>query len=191
MAASGNGVQSVNFGIGSAAVNGLFRSVWTLGRVRGEDGKPTDVRAVAPSKTNLVPGDPNTILFELSRERGFLWAGVSDDVTAEQLYEPGRIPRRSADGGTALDEAVTLITDMLGENGYALRADIEKAAQAVGMRPRTLERAKGQLGLRSLLKGFGREKKGFWILPHINSDDIIGPPTQTSIIEFPGEWPPQ
>ena len=90
--ASGNGGYSVNFGLGSSAVNGLLRSVWTLGRLKGDNDKPSDTRALAPSKTNLVKGDPPAILFDLSQERGFEWAGINNELTAEQLYTPPKNP---------------------------------------------------------------------------------------------------
>ena len=113
MSAGGNGGSSVNFGIGSAAINGLFRSVWTLGRFKDRVTKEvTDIRAIAPSKTNLVVGDPPSITFELSKN-GFMWAGTDNTITAEELYEAQKKPmgRPSDLGERVKDTIYNLLSD--------------------------------------------------------------------------------
>jgi len=81
---NGNGGASVCWGIGSMAINGLFRSVWTLGKITKE-GAPPYRRALAPSKTNLLPSSPPARLFDLDPQKGFLWVGVDADITAQDL----------------------------------------------------------------------------------------------------------
>jgi len=149
VSASGNGGYSVNFGIGSAAVNGLFRSVWTLGRLRDEDGKPEDVRVLAPSKTNLVPGDLPCILFELTAERGFLWAGTDTDLTAEALYDP--IKKQSTRKAPAREEAENFLRDILADGDRtATEIDIER--NQAGISRETLNDAKKRLNVLSYQK---------------------------------------
>ena len=73
-AAGGNGGASVLWGLGSTAINGLFRSVWTVGKVKGDD---ETLRAAVSSKNNLLPYVPPALQYSLSRSEGFQWRGVS------------------------------------------------------------------------------------------------------------------
>jgi putative DNA primase/helicase len=152
VAASGNGGHSVNFGIGSSAINGIFRSVWTLGRLKDDEGKPGDIRVLAPSKTNLVPGDPPCILFELSKERGFLWAGTDAELTAEALYDVTKKQTRAA---PARAEAERFLKDVLSD-GDQLAIVIKGEAEQVGISYETLKDAKKSLGIES------KKRDGAW-----------------------------
>jgi hypothetical protein len=151
VSASGNGGYSVNFGIGSAAVNGLFRSVWTLGRIKGDDGKPSITRALAPSKTNLVAGDPPSILFDLTLESGFEWAGVDGDLTAEQLYNPLKRPaHRPKD---KREQAKELILDLLKNGGMVSSKLQDYVIENIGCSKRTLESACAEIDLKRYKTG--------------------------------------
>ena len=98
MAAGGNGSNSVNYAIGSSAINGLFRSVWTLARLKDSEGKPIDTRALCHSKCNLVEGDPDSVLFTLTKANGFQWAGTDDSIKADELFtQPARDRGRPSD----------------------------------------------------------------------------------------------
>ncbi|MDR0490211.1 MAG: AAA family ATPase [Oscillospiraceae bacterium] len=142
-AASGGGGQSVNFGIGSSAVNGLFRSVWTLGRLKGDDGKPGIIRALAPTKTNLVAGDPPAILFELSAEKGFVWAGIDQDLTAEDLYNPSNKKDRAT---PARDDCATYLSALLEAGPIPASAAME-ASKDNGFSEATINRSKKTAGI--------------------------------------------
>ncbi|MDR0325017.1 MAG: AAA family ATPase [Oscillospiraceae bacterium] len=148
--ASGNGGFSVNFGIGSAAVNGLFRSVWTLGRLKDSDGRPSSIRAIAPSKTNLVKGDAPCILFELSQDRGFLWAGVDHDLTAEELYSPTKTqqPREAPERDECAAHLKALLAD-----GPVLASAVWDATKANGFSEKTVKRTKKEMGIESKKEG--------------------------------------
>ena len=152
ISASGNaGEHSVNFGIGSAAVNGLFRSVWTLGRIKGEDGKASDTRALAPSKTNLVAGDQPCILFDLTLVNGFEWAGIDNDLKAEQLYTPSKRPahRPSDKRETAKD----LILDVIKNGGMVSSALQDLVMEQTGCSKNTYIRACEDLGVKKYQVG--------------------------------------
>jgi len=45
-AAMGNGADSTSYSIGSYAIAGIFRTLWTLGRLKETDGKPSPLRAL-------------------------------------------------------------------------------------------------------------------------------------------------
>jgi hypothetical protein len=83
-AAQGNSGDSTSFAIGSYAIAGIFRTLWTLGRLKDEEGKPTAQRALCVSKNNYVEQDPPALLFRL--EDGFHWDGCNADIFAEDLF---------------------------------------------------------------------------------------------------------
>ena len=154
--ASGNGGHSVNFGIGSGAVNGLFRSVWTLGRLRDDDGRPSAIRALAPSKTNLVAGDLPAILFELTQERGFRWVGIDHELTAEMLYDPLKKRVRIS---LARQEAENFLLSILAD-GDKLSVLIKQEAREAGISIETLNDAKKHIGVESYQKA----RSWYWTL---------------------------
>jgi|GEM_PF-962546 len=140
--ASGNGGNSVSFGIGSSAINGLFRSVWTLGRVK-ENGNPTIYRAVAPSKTNYVVGDPPAIKFELSEQNGFVWAGTDGLLTAEALYD---IPKRNNHRPRDLrDDVKGKILELLQIEPMPAAELKTVVIEETGCSPRTFDSARAEL----------------------------------------------
>jgi len=170
VSAAGNGGFSVNFGIGSSAINGVFRSVWTLGRLKDEEGKPGDIRVLAPSKTNLVPGDPPCVLFELTKERGFLWAGVDYDITAEALYEPAKKTTRRV--APAREEAEQFLADFLTE-GKMRTSDIEREAGNRGISAKTLRDARERLGV-VVTRGRGTDRFWYWQLAPLPAKEKNG-----------------
>jgi RecA-family ATPase len=139
-----NGGHSVYFGIGSAAVNGLFRSVWTLGRVKDDSGKYTDIRGVAPSKTNLVAGDPQSVLFSLTRNEGFKWEGLDADLTAETLVVAAkRAANRPPDKNIAAQDYIIKALSNGAKPSHELK---EETMNAVGCCERTYENARRAVG---------------------------------------------
>jgi len=149
LAAAGNaGSHSVNFGVGSVAISGMCRSIWTLGRVKDENGKPTYIRALCPSKNNLVAGDLPCLLFELSPENGFLWAGLDYDLTATELYSSGekstRAPKKT--------EAKAFITALLSDSDKLSKVVAQEAIKA-GISIETLNDAKKELNIISEKRG--------------------------------------
>ena len=143
VAASGNGGFSVNFGIGSSGINGLFRSVWTVGRIKDGDGKLTAKRALAPSKTNLVAGDLPSIVFELTERNGFQWAGIDHNVTAETLYsKPGGRP-------PIIEGVKSKITEYLQNAGKPVPSTIleKQVTKEMGCSVRTFKAACKEIGV--------------------------------------------
>jgi hypothetical protein len=80
----GNSGDSTSFSIGSYAIAGIFRTLWTLGRLKDESGKPTAQRALCVSKNNYVESNPPALLFVL--QDGFHWDGADPNIFAEDLY---------------------------------------------------------------------------------------------------------
>jgi hypothetical protein len=156
-AAGGNGGASVLWGLGSTAINGLFRSVWTVGKVQGED---ETLRAAVSSKNNLLPYDPPAIQYSLSQSKGFQWCGVSREITARDLIRgDGEKNTRGRPAGPR-DEAVEFIRQEL-MYGKVKASELFRSAEAKGLSVSTIKRAKPRLGVKTFQEG----RKWYWDLP--------------------------
>jgi hypothetical protein len=142
-ASGGGGDFSVNYGNGSSAINGFFRSVWTLGRLNEGNGKFSNIRALCPTKNNSVAEDLPAILFELSPE-GFNWAGIDENLTANALYAPKNSVGRPK---ISRDTAKELILDSLENNPLPYQELYKIVVEDNGISPRTFRRAKDELGV--------------------------------------------
>jgi hypothetical protein len=142
-AASGNAGDSSSFAIGSYAIVGLFRSLWTLGRLKDEHGKPSTTRALCFSKSNYAEIDPPTLLFEL--RDGFHWVGVDFDLLAEDLYTRSRLRGRPAEKRDLVKGEILRI---LG-NGEPVLSSLleEEVCKATGCHTNTFDSAKKELSV--------------------------------------------
>jgi hypothetical protein len=148
-AASGNAGDSSSFAIGSYAIVGLFRSLWTLGRLKDEHGKPSATRALCFSKSNYAEIDPPALLFEL--RDGFHWVGVDFDLLAEDLYTRSRLRGRPAEKRDLVKEEILKI---LGSGEPVLSSVLEEeVCRGTGCHFQTLKAAKKELGVQSFQAG--------------------------------------
>jgi hypothetical protein len=148
-AASGNAGDSSSFAIGSYAIVGLFRSLWTLGRLKDEHGKPSATRALCFSKSNYTEIDPPALLFEL--RDGFHWVGVDFDLLAEDLYTRSRLRGRPAEKRDAVKAEILRI---LGGGEAVLSSELEaEVCKATGCHINTLAMVKKELGVVSYQSG--------------------------------------
>lgn len=115
-------------------------------------------RLLLPIKNNLSP-PADTLAFTLDNGR-LLWDDRPvDGVTADSVL--GESP---ADRGERQD-AEEFLREML-VDGEPMRAvDVFRSGKANGIAERTLKRAKGRMGVKSKLVGFGREGHWRWWLP--------------------------
>ena len=131
---------------GSIGFVGLARSV-LLAAKDPEDGRC----AIAPLKCNLA-AMPSAIGYSID-EQGRFWWGQQSDLTADHLL---RTVRPEKYGG-ACSSAERFLRDVLGP-GPLPSKDLEDFAADRGIHPRTLRRARDELGVRT-------EKRGSkWVL---------------------------
>jgi RecA-family ATPase len=148
-AAQGNGGDSTSFSIGSYAIAGIFRTLWTLGRLKGENGKPAATRALCVSKNNYAEFDPPALLFEL--RDGFRWSGVDFNLIAEDLYNKKKNKGRPAE---KRDSVKSEIERLLCNGESMLSAELEqKVIAATGCHAQTVKAAKKDLGVNSFQSG--------------------------------------
>ena len=144
-AAQGNGGDSTSFSIGSYAIAGIFRTLWTLGRLKEPDGKPSPLRALCVSKNNYAEFDPPALLFEL--RDGFRWSGVDFNLIAEDLYSKKKNKGRPVE---KRDSVKSEIERLLCNGEPMLSAELEqKVIAATGCHAQTVKAAKKDLGVNS------------------------------------------
>jgi hypothetical protein len=160
-AAQGNGGDSTSYSIGSYAIAGIFRTIWTLGRLKDESGKPIAMRALCVSKNNYAEFDPPALLFEL--RNGFRWAGVDPNLLAEHLYDKKKNKGRPAE---KRDGVKSEILWLLGNGEPMLSVELEqKVCGATGCHVNTLAAVKKELGVESYQSG----RQWFCRLPDQNT----------------------
>lgn len=148
------------------AVNGLFRVVWTVGRVKGEDAS---LRAAVSTKNNLLSYRPPALTFSLSKEEGFQWQGISDVIYASDLMAGdsgtrGRPPEQRSEAETFLKRILA--------SGKVPSTEIFQKGASEGLSESTLKRAKLRLNIRAFQEG----RLWYWEIPitaeEVFSDDL-------------------
>jgi RecA-family ATPase len=148
-AAQGNGGDSTSFSIGSYAIAGIFRTLWTLGRLKEESGKPSATRALCVSKNNYAEFDPPALLFEL--RDGFRWTGVDFNLIAEDLYNKKKNKGRPAEKKDAVKSAILQLLD--GDEPVPSSELKTKVCELTGCHANTIAAAKKELGVESIKSG--------------------------------------
>ncbi|GHU87254.1 hypothetical protein FACS1894202_01200 [Clostridia bacterium] len=148
-AAQGNAGDSTSYAIGSYAIAGIFRTLWTLGRLKDEDGNPTKQRALCVSKNNYVEDDPPALLFLL--ENGFHWDGCNPDIFAEDLFTKKNNKGRPAGKKDLIKNVIQRLLD----GGEPMpSAELEqKVCEITGCHVNTIAAAKKELGVESYQSG--------------------------------------
>jgi putative DNA primase/helicase len=137
--------------MGSRAFTGIARSVWHLSHDPENRGR----RLLLPGKSNLtaeqsglaftIAGDPGAVQWERDPVKM-----TADDAMAQEQGDRGEV--------SALDEASSWLRDAL-TAGPRSAKDLRDEAQRYGIAWRTVERAKGKLGVVNGPEGFG----GPWV----------------------------
>jgi hypothetical protein len=143
------GGQAIYRGGGSIGIVGAARSGLVVARDPADDGSVV----LAASKSNLC-APPPSLRYQLVSEgpHGVArveWLGASQH-TADQLMAGPADP----DERSAIDTAVAFLQDALDDGPKPVR-EVIRDARAEGIAPRTLDRARAQLGVRSVPSGFG------------------------------------
>lgn len=153
-AANGNGGHSVNWGLGSVAIAGLFRTVWTVGELRNDIYEP-ETRAIVHSKGNEIRKKPPAKLFKIDSDLGgFIWRGIDYNITADDLIAPakknGRPPKE-------IEETKKLICELL-ENGVMESNELQEIIIANSISKSTYKRARKELEVKVCSQKNGKDK---------------------------------
>ena len=155
-----SGAQSTYRGLGSIDLTAAVRSLLLIGKVKSD---PT-TRVLTHDKSSLAPPG-KSLAFSLGDENGFEWIGEYR-ITADELLSG------SEHTETKLEQAERLILTMLGSRGTCASSDIDKAAQGLGISPRTVRTAKQHLSDRLRSERIGTQ----WMLslrPSEPANDLI------------------
>jgi len=164
------GTHAVYRGGGSIGIIGAARAGFLIGLDPENDQR----RVLAPTKMNVAVLPPalgyQLVPDELRGVARVQWEGPVDRKASDLLVAPSeatgdRLPR---------DEAKDWLADLLAD-GPVLAVDVQRYARNNNISKRTLERAKGELPVRSRRQGFGRESRVLWALS--DADGHTSPPT--------------
>lgn len=143
------GAKSQYRGLGSIDIHAAARSVLTVGKIPVDES----MRAVVHGKSNLAPHG-NSLAFGLDPTSGFTWLG-DYEITLEELLA-GRKPKQENQLGRAQEFVAQALA-----NGAAASVELFRAAEEQGLSPKTLNRAKGAMGIKSFRQG----GQWYWSLP--------------------------
>lgn len=143
--------------LGSRAFSGLARAVLHLLR----DPEDEDRRLLLPGKMN-VARQPVGLAFRIEGEPARLtWEAGAVDLKADGVLAA---MAGQGDGG-AREEAREWLRDVLSD-GPQPAADVKRRAEADGIKSRTLDRAKQDLGVITTREGYGSQGRWMWAMPH-------------------------
>ena len=140
-------------GLGSIDIHAAARSVLTVGKIPVDEA----MRAVVHGKSNLAPHG-SSLAFGFDDACGFTWLGEYE-ITLDELLKC-KAPKQDS----RFEAAQLFISEALAQ-GETAAAEIAKVAEAQGISPKTLNRAKAAMGVKS----FRREGQWYWSLP-----DLVG-----------------
>jgi archaellum biogenesis ATPase FlaH len=180
--------KAIYRGGGSIAFAGAARSALLV----ASDPQDTEKRVLASVKNNLA-AQPASLAYRVVPSGSSIrieWLGTSSHTAQSVLAVPSKT-------ATAVAFAVSTLRTILA-NGPVTAEDAKAEAQRRGIAPRTLDRAKQELGVQSYKEGFGAESLWFWKLPSPDegSDAINGglgalcensPPESFQVIEISKE----
>ena len=146
------GQQSNYRNLGSVDFNAGVRSVLVIGKTKDDP----NLRVLVHDKSSLAPPG-SSIAFILGDEEGFRWVG-DYDITADELLNGIEKKRESK-----TREAKDLICALLAGGKEVLSEEIDRAAVAKGISPRTVRDAKKELGAALKSKTGEGRKKVFWM----------------------------
>jgi bifunctional DNA primase/polymerase-like protein/AAA domain-containing protein/primase-like protein len=150
--------------------NPLYRGGGSIGLIAAarsgllvaEDPEDATQRVFAVVKANLAPRATSLVYRLESAPNGVarvVWGGESVHTAATLLAVP-----ENAEDRNTLRDAKTWLRDFL-TSGPKPPTEIGPAGRAAGYAWRTLERAKAQLGVQSVKRGFGDQGAWVWVLP--------------------------
>jgi hypothetical protein len=162
------GGRSVYRGGGSIGFLGACRSGWLIAR----DPHAPERCVLAQVKNNLAPPQPSLTYTVTPDESGaptLSWLGPTD-WTADRLLASGAGAAAATERGRAGDFLAALLAD-----GPRTSREVWEAAQEQDLSERTIERAKRELAVRSMLVGREATRLSYWLLPGQQLPDTIPP----------------
>jgi len=155
--------QRAIYRVNGAGFVGVARSVLLVAQ-----DPETKRRAVVQIKNNLAEFAP-PLEFSIS-DRGVTWLGEAPELSVERLLGPAP----SAGHTGELDGAIRWLGEALGD-GPQPASDMIAEAEAQGIAKRTLDRAKGKLGvLATQERGDGGIARWVWALPQVATREDAG-----------------
>lgn len=152
--------------LGSMDIPAVARSMLIMGK----DPKNPFGRVLCHEKSSLAKRG-RSVCFEVNfNEGGIKFNGFCDDTADEILNAKSDSRNRPS---VKVDEAAEQILEWFGEDKYKEVESVKNLCNQLGCSQHTLYKAKKELGIKSVNKGYGKEKTAFWVLPDYEVDDIF------------------
>lgn len=142
-----SGEKNIYRGLGSIDITAIARSVLMIIR----DQTDSTLRYMFPVKSSLAP-EGNTIAFSFNKEKGLTWIGETNIDISKQ--DSCKIDKNKS------SLAKRMVTELL-ECGDLPSKDIMKKLKLAGISERTVNEAKGELGIVS----YRKKNIWYWTLP--------------------------
>ena len=152
--------------LGSIDIPGAARSMLVMGKDPQDDSR----RIVCHEKSSLAKNG-DSLAFKIDPDNGGVIFDGFSDLTASDLVSPftGGTREKPAD---ALNYACGQILELMGDDGYADFTDVKSLAALNGISQSTLNRARNELMIKTVMLGFGKKKASYWVSPDINIDEF-------------------
>jgi hypothetical protein len=145
--------------LGSIDLTAVSRSMITVGKMPDDE----EIRIFVHSKSNLTaPAKPQAFAFD--EENGIVWLGEVD-ITLDELLDGEFDKKRRAKAQSKRENAKDFITATL-SNGVTPATEMKSLAESAGISKNTLERAKSELGVKSIRNS----DAWHWALPEADQD---------------------
>lgn len=149
--------------LGSIDFVGIARSMLIMGKHPDDSHK----RVVCHEKSSLAaPGD--SIVFHIDPSNGGIVFDEFSDLKAVDVLNAKKKTREKP--SIRLDEAVEMLRELLGEEGWTELSQVKTLEAASGVSERSMQRAKKELGLETLMIGYGNTKCTYWLHPDIDKE---------------------
>jgi KaiC/GvpD/RAD55 family RecA-like ATPase len=147
------GIKNIYRGLGSIDISAAARSILLVGRLKNEP----DIRVMTQLKNNLAP-EGGAIAFEIEGDYGVRWIGHYD-VTIEDIISGGT---SNPNTENKHEQAANIMKELLREQEMPCGM-IYEACLDQGIRKRTVDEAKKNLGVKSVKKN----DRWYWALQEI------------------------
>lgn len=149
--------------LGSMDIPAVARSMLVLGK----DPENKARRILCHEKSSLAAAG-QSISFEINPGfGGILFSGYSE-LKADDILNVRTGTRNKP--SKKRDDLIDDILELFGEKDYIKVPKIDDLCRQLGCSPRTLYRARDELGIQTSSKGYGKDRVTYWIMPDADVD---------------------
>ena len=158
--------QALYRALGSIDIPAIARSMLIIGK---NPDNPKQ-KVLCHEKSSLA-SHGRSILFQISPEYGGLVFDGFSDLKADDVLNPRKNSREKP--SVKLEETVEFLNDLIGEKGWAELKEVQALQKEWGISERTLYRAKDELRLKTISRGYSKNKVTYWIASDVDKEKFL------------------